>query len=106
MGQPLIELDATLTQADEKRQNNELNDAKTQLIVHTRFLELLSLADKDQQHITYTDMRLNDDSDMHRDNGDVYQRLLGSCGRAIALNQHRRRCSDRSANGSESSIGK
>jgi hemolysin D len=45
-GQPLIELDTTLTQADEKRQESELHSARLRLAVSRSMLNLLAETDQ------------------------------------------------------------
>lgn len=58
-GQALIELDATLTLADEMRLTSELNTAQYQFAVSKSLLALLDRPIKEQQTVTYANIQLN-----------------------------------------------
>lgn len=58
-GQALIELDSTLTLADESRLNSELHSAQYQLAVSESLLALLDLPIEKQQAVTYATLNLN-----------------------------------------------
>ena len=58
-GQPLVELDGTLTLADEVRLISELNSAEYLLAVSESFLDLLDMPIEQQEAITYNSLRLN-----------------------------------------------
>lgn len=60
-GQPLVELDETLTRADQQRLQQELQNARIDLAVNLELVKLLSLPEKKQAALTFKQLKLDSD---------------------------------------------
>lgn len=75
-GQALIELDATLTLADEKRLAAEINSVQLQLAVSKSLLALLESATDDQQDMKFSTLSLSNSNDATELEVMLYKKLL------------------------------
>lgn len=71
-GDALIELDNTLTRADQTRLSSELDTLQRNLTVSQSLLDLLTKPVKEQQNITYSQLTLQDSEE----SGALYKQLL------------------------------
>lgn len=75
-GQALVELDATLTMADEKRLSSDLQSARLRLEAKKALLQYLQLPLNDQEKLNFTTLRLPVVASASTEDQLLYKRLL------------------------------